>query len=166
MGRLVISAACAVASCWALPASARQERSSALVQYLRKGGLELRRGTYSVRNITAPGKRPTLLLVYQYGRDWCGSSGCSFEVVDTSEPKPRTVTDFTAWTPVTLDGWSNGYMIIGVSHHGGGARKPYCEEVRFRPDGSEDIDETKEERLLKQKRCASSKNLLLKKDWY
>lgn len=168
MKSLLMCVAGAVGCCCASPASAHQEgKRNALVQYLRKGGLDLRPGSFFVRNITAPGKRPALALVYLEGRDWCGSSGCELMIVDTSGPKPRTVAEVSAWTPITYDGWSSsGYRIIGVWHHGGGEMKPHCEELRFAADGSEYVNESKHERILEHERCASSKDVLLKKDWY
>jgi hypothetical protein len=44
--------------------------------------------------------------------------------------------------------------------------KSYCDELRFRADGSAFVHWTKHESMLAQKRCASSKNVLLKKDWH
>jgi hypothetical protein len=166
MRRTAISLACALAYYSAVPISAHQVSGSSLVKYLRAGGIDLHRGSYFVRNITAPGKRPRLVLLYLSG-DWCGSSGCQLMVMDTSGPKPRTIVEMNAWTPITSDGLSSsGYNIIGVWHHGGGVMKPYCEELRFGPDGSEYVNETEHERILEHKRCASSKDVLLKKDWY
>jgi hypothetical protein len=135
------------------------------VKYFRKGGIDLTPGSYFVHSITAPGKSPALALVYLEG-EWCGSSGCELMVVDTSGPKPRTITELNGWTPITIDGRSNGYEIIGVWHHGGGALKPYCEELRFRADGSEYVNDNKRERIIEQRRCTSAKKVLLKKDWY
>jgi hypothetical protein len=153
-------------ACSGAPSFARQESNKPLVDYLRRGGIDLPRGQYFVRKISAPGKQPTLALVYLQGRDWCGSSGCELMIVDTSGSKPRTVAEANAWMPITSDGWSNGYEIIGVWHHGGGAVKSYCDEFRFMPDGSEYVRETERERTLERRRCASSEALLLKKDWY
>ena len=159
-------ASSALACCLAASTFARHDTKKQLLDYLRGGGIDLPRGHYFVRNISAAGKQPTLALLYREGHDWCGSSGCDLMIVDTSGAMPRTVAEANAWTPITFDGWSNGYEIIGVWHHGGGVMKPYCDEFRFRPDGSEYVRETERERILEQKRCASSKNVLLKKDWY
>lgn len=166
MGRPAILLAIALASCLAVPTFARHESNKPLLDYLRDGGIDLPRGHYFVRNISAPGKQPTLALVYLEGHDWCGSSGCELMIVDTSGPKPRTVAEANAWTPITSDGWSSGYEIIGVWHHGGGAMKRYCDEFRFRSDGSEYVHESNRDHILEKKRCASSKTVLLKKDWY
>jgi hypothetical protein len=150
----------------AVPTSARHASDNPLLDYLRDGAIDLPRGHYFVRNISAPGKQPTLALVYLEGHDWCGSSGCELMIVDTSGPKPRTVAEANAWTPITSDGWSSGYEIIGVWHHGGGVMKPYCDEFRFKPDGSELVRLSKLDWRLGQKRCSSSRTVLLKKDWY
>jgi hypothetical protein len=166
VGRRTILLVSALACCAAVPTSARHKSYKALLDYLREGGIDLPRGHYFVRNISAPGKQPTLALVYLEGRDWCGSSGCELMIVDTSGSKPRTVAEASAWTPIIHDGWSNGYEIIGVWHHGGGAMKPFCDELRFTPYGSEYVRETKRERTQERKRCASSETVLLKKDWY
>jgi hypothetical protein len=164
MRRPVIFIACVLAAYSVAAMSAHQDSSSALPDYLRAGGIDLPRH-YFVRNISAPGKRPNLALVYLED-DWCGSSGCDLMIVDTSGPKLRTVAEVSGWTPITSDGWSSGYEIIGVWHHGGGVMKPYCEELRFTADGSEYVNQAPHERILEQKRCASSKDVLLKKDWH
>jgi hypothetical protein len=166
MRRPAIFIATALACSLAAPTDARIQSQKPLVDYLRGGGIDLTSGHYFVLNITARGKQPTLALIYRDGHDWCGSSGCDVIVVNTRGPTPRTVADTNAWTPITSDGWSNGYEIIGLWHHGGGVMKPYCDEFRFRADGSQNVSEMMWKHIPRQKRCESSKTLLLPKDWY